>query len=75
MKTQELNDKELREINGGSILGNSDGQSGLMGGLGIGNLLSFSDASKSGDDEHVTSFSLGNNIGASLQQLTSNIFN
>lgn len=77
MKTQELNEKELREINGGSIFGSSDGSSnsGLAGGLGIGNLLSFSNSSTDGDRSQSSSFSLGNNIGVSLQQLSNSIFN
>lgn len=77
MKTQELNEMELREINGGSIFGSSDGSSagGLGGGLGIGNLLSFSNSSTDGDQSQSSSFSLGNNIGVSLQQLSKSIFN
>jgi hypothetical protein len=77
MKTQELNAQELREINGGSFLGGSDGSSnsGLGLGLGIGNLLSFSSASKDGDRESASSFSIGNNISTSLQQLSNSIFN
>jgi hypothetical protein len=64
MKTQELNLNEMREINGGSLLGSGDSSSnsGLGGALGIGNLLSFSQASQDGDDRQASSFSLGNGI-------------
>lgn len=78
MKMQELNEKELMEVNGGGLLGlggnDSASESGLAGGLSIGNLLSFSNESKDGDESSSTSFSLGNGIDASLQQLTKSIF-
>lgn len=76
MKTQELNLNELKEINGGSLLGSGDSSSnsGLSGILGIGNLLSFSQASQNGDDKQASSFSLGNGInldlGGMFSQLT-----
>ncbi|MEO3407656.1 hypothetical protein MTO98_23655 [Mucilaginibacter sp. SMC90] len=71
MKMQDLNEMELREVNGGSLLGlgganSSSGESGLLGSLGIDNLLSFSSASKNGDQSSSTSFSLGNGITSSL---------
>jgi hypothetical protein len=76
MKTQELNAKELMEINGGGLFGgDSASQSGLAGGLGIGNLLSFSTASQDGDESSASSLSLGNGISASLSQITNSLFN
>jgi bacteriocin-like protein len=69
MKMQELNNTELQEVNGGSLLGgndNSSSQGGLLGSLGIGNLLSFQSASQNGDQSQSTSFSLGNGITSSL---------
>ena len=71
MKMQELNLNEMKEINGGGILGNNDSASsgGLGGALNIGNLLSFSNSTQDGDESSSTSFSLGNNIGGSLAGL------
>ena len=69
MKMQELNNTELREVNGGSIFGGNDSsssESGLLGNLGIGNLLSYQTASKNGDQASASSFSLGNGITSSL---------
>lgn len=68
MKTQELNLNELKEINGGSLLGSGDSSSssGLTGILGIGNLLSFSQASQNGDDKQASSLSIGNGVGLDL---------
>ena len=68
MKMQELNLNEMKEINGGGILGNNDSASsgGLGGALNIGNLFSFSNSTQDGDESSSTSFSLGNNIGGSL---------
>lgn len=69
MKMQELNNTELREVNGGSIFGGNDSsssESGLLGNLGIGNLLSFSSSSQNGDQSKSSSFSLGNGITSSL---------
>jgi hypothetical protein len=68
MKMQELNVAELQEVNGGSIFGNStsSSDSGLLGSVGIGNLLSYQTASKNGDQETASSFSLGNGITSSL---------
>jgi hypothetical protein len=76
MKTQDLNAAELREINGGSILGGSDGsnQSGLAGSLGIDNLLSFATQSQDGDESSATGFSLGNGITADLSKITKSMF-
>lgn len=71
MKTQELNLQELKEINGGSLLnsGDSSSSSGIGGALGIGNLLSFSQASQNGDDWQASSFSLGNGINLDVAQM------
>lgn len=69
MKMQELNYTELQEVNGGSLLGGastSGGQGGLLGSLGIDNLLSFQQGSKNGDQAQASSFSLGNGITSSL---------
>jgi hypothetical protein len=75
MKIQELNLNEMREINGGGLLGNNDSASsgGIGGGLGIGNLLSFSTASKDGDEASASSLSIGNDIGGSLAGLFDSI--
>lgn len=75
MKTQELNAKELMEINGGGLFGGNDSASenGLAGGLSIGNLLSFSSSRQDGDQSSSSSFSLGNGISASLAQLSKSI--
>jgi len=66
MKMQELNEKELMEINGGGLLGlggnDSTSENGLGSSLGIGNLLSFSSSSQDGDESQSSSFSLGNGI-------------
>jgi len=71
MKMQELNHTELQEVNGGSLLGlggndSSSSQGGILGSLGIDNLLSYSSASKNGDQSSSSSFSLGNGIMSSL---------
>ncbi|RYY35339.1 MAG: bacteriocin [Sphingobacteriaceae bacterium] len=72
MKTQELNEKELKEINGGGLFGGNDShnEGGLGGALGIGNLLSFSSSSKDGDESSSSSFSLGNGINLDLAGIT-----
>jgi hypothetical protein len=71
MKMQELNLTEMKEINGGGLFGNNDSSNkgGLLGSIGIGNLLSFQTASKDGDEASASSFSIGNNIGGSLSGL------
>ncbi|MEO3407657.1 bacteriocin-type signal sequence-containing protein [Mucilaginibacter gossypiicola] len=71
MKMQELNHTELQEVNGGSLLGlgganTSGGESGLLGSLGISNLLSFQQGSQNGDQAQASSFTLGNGITSSL---------
>jgi hypothetical protein len=68
MKLQELNREELNAINGGGLFGNNDSSNsgGLMGSIGIGNLLSFSSHTKDGDEEQMSSFSLGNGINLDL---------
>ncbi len=68
MKLQELNLDEMRTVNGGGLFGNNDSSNsgGLLGSLGIGNLLSFQSHTKDGDEESTTSFSLGNDITTNL---------
>ncbi|EDM37715.1 hypothetical protein PBAL39_14859 [Pedobacter sp. BAL39] len=68
MKFQELNQNEMTEINGGGLFGNSDSSNsgGLLGNIGIGNLLSFSTTSQDGDESTSSSFSLGNGISLDL---------
>lgn len=68
MKMHELNEVEMKEVNGGSLFnsGDSSSNSGIGGSLGIGNLLSFSQASQNGDDKQASSFSLGNGINLDL---------
>ena len=73
MKTQELNAKELRTVNGGGLFDDSSSNSGIAGGLNIGNLLSFSQASQDGDESQASSFSLGNGIGLNLGSVFSKI--
>ena len=68
MKMQELNLNEMKAINGGGLFGSNDSSnsSGLLGNIGIGNLLSFQSYSRDGDEETASSFSLGNDITADL---------
>jgi hypothetical protein len=68
MKLQELNQNEMTEINGGGLFGNnnSSNSGGLLGNIGIGNLLSFSTSSQDGDESSSSSFSLGNGINLDL---------
>ncbi|QXV65983.1 hypothetical protein FPZ42_17070 [Mucilaginibacter achroorhodeus] len=68
MKMQEMNLAELQEVNGGSIFGNSNSSAngGLLGSLGIGNLLSYENYEQNGNQQSATSFSLGNGITSSL---------
>ncbi|GAB3924105.1 hypothetical protein [Mucilaginibacter myungsuensis] len=73
MKTQELNSQELKAINGGGLFDDSSSNSGLMGSLGIGNLLSFSQASQDGDEKQASSLSLGNGIGLDLGSMFSQL--
>ncbi|QQL50458.1 hypothetical protein [Mucilaginibacter ginkgonis] len=75
MKTQKLSEKELKETNGGSILGGDDSssQSALGGSVGIGNLLSTSSSSQDGDESSSSSTSVGNGIGANLSSITSKL--
>ncbi|TDQ10918.1 hypothetical protein [Pedobacter metabolipauper] len=74
MKLQELNQQELTEINGGGLFGNSDSSSsnGLLGKIGIGSLLSFQTATKDGDQQSASSFSLGDGISLDLGGLFNN---
>ncbi|GAB3924113.1 hypothetical protein [Mucilaginibacter myungsuensis] len=73
MKTQELNAKELTAINGGGLFDDSSSNSGIAGSLGIGNLLSFSQASQDGDEYQASSLSLGNGIGLDLGSVFNSI--
>ncbi len=75
MKTQQLSEKELSEINGGGLLGGNDSasSSGLGAGLGIGNLISASNSSTDGDESTSSSFSAGNGINFDLAGITQNI--
>jgi len=75
MKMQELNLSEMKKINGGGLFGGNDSSSssGLLGSIGIGNLLSFSNETHDGDESSKTSFSLGNDIGGSLQGLSQSL--
>jgi hypothetical protein len=65
MKMHELNAAELQEVNGGTS-SNSSSEGGILGSLGIGNLLSYSSSSKNGDQSQSTSFSLGNGISSAV---------
>ncbi len=75
MKTQELSEKELKEINGGGLLGGNDSasDSSFAGSLGIGNLLSTSSSSTDGDESSSSSFSAGNGINLDLAGITKKI--
>ena len=69
MKIQELSNTELQEVNGGSILGSANDssfQGGILGSLGIGNLLTYQSATKNGHQESATGLSVGNGITSSL---------
>ncbi|MES2829713.1 MAG: hypothetical protein V4687_16265 [Bacteroidota bacterium] len=68
MKLQELNQEELNAINGGGLFDSSDSSSngGILGAIGIGNLLSTESYSKDGDEESWSSTSLGNGINLDL---------
>ena len=65
MKMHELNAADLLEVNGGSA-NSTSGEAGLLGQLGIGNLLSFEHVSQNGDQMSGTAFSVGNGIQSSL---------
>jgi len=75
MKMQELNARELKEINGGGLLGGNDSSSenGLGSSLGIGNLLSFSNSSTDGDESQSSSFSLGNGINLDVVSIAKKV--
>ncbi|GAB3924109.1 hypothetical protein [Mucilaginibacter myungsuensis] len=73
MKTQELKNAELKEVNGGGLFDDSASNSGVAGSLGIGNLLSFSQASQDGDEAQASNFSAGNGIGLDLGSVFSKI--
>jgi len=75
MKTQELSKEELREINGGGILGGDDSSShsSLGSTLGIDNLVSASSSSQDGDESSSSSFSAGNGINFDLAGVTKKI--
>ncbi|MDQ7947963.1 MAG: hypothetical protein REI78_15375 [Pedobacter sp.] len=69
---QELTEKELRETNGGGLLGGDDSSShgSLTGALGVDNLLSTSSSSQDGDESSSSSTSIGNGINADLGAMT-----
>jgi len=75
MKPQELNEQELKETNGGGLLGGNDSSSdsALGGSLGIGNLLSTSNSSTDGDESTSSSSSIGNGINLDLAGITKKI--
>jgi len=75
MKTQELSKEELREINGGGLLGGNDSasDSAFDGSLGIGNLLSTSSSSQDGDESSSSSFSAGNGINLDIAGIAKKI--
>ena len=81
MKLQELNNQELKEINGGGLLsgllgGSNNGsatENGLLANLSIGSLLSFSSMSQDGDESSSTSLSLGEGIGLDLGSMLRSI--
>jgi len=75
MKTQELSKEELREINGGGLLGGNDSasDSAFGGSLGIGNLLSTSSSSQDGDESSSSSFSAGNGINLDIAGIAKKI--
>ncbi|MEN0094033.1 MAG: hypothetical protein AAGB30_01540 [Pedobacter sp.] len=68
MKMQELNLNEMRAINGGGLFGNNDSSNsgGLLGSIGIGNLLSYENSSQDGDESTHSSGSIGNGINLDL---------
>jgi len=68
MKLQELNQEELNAINGGGLFDSNDSasNSGILGSIGIGNLLSFQSASQDGDEASASSTSIGNGINLNL---------
>jgi len=71
---KKLNEKELKETNGGGLLGGNDSAStnGLSGTLGIDNLLSSSSTSQDGEESSSSSSSIGNGINADLGGITKN---
>jgi len=75
MKPQELSKEELKETNGGSLLGGNDSSSdsAFGGSLGIGNLLSGSNSSTDGDESSQSSFSAGNGINLDLAGIAKKI--
>ncbi|RYY35338.1 MAG: hypothetical protein EOP46_10355 [Sphingobacteriaceae bacterium] len=75
MKTQDLNNKELREINGGGLLGGDDSSNnGSLGAvLGVDNLISTSSSTRDGDESSKSKFSAGNGITLDLGGIFKNI--
>lgn len=71
---QELNVRELIEINGGAIFGtdNSSSENGF-GSLKIADLLSFSNETRDGDEHTSTSGSIGNGINVDLGGMFKNM--
>ena len=68
MRMQELNLNEMKTINGGGLFGNNDSSNsgGLLGSIGIGNLLSYETSSQDGDESTHSSGSIGNGINLDL---------
>ncbi|MDQ7947964.1 MAG: hypothetical protein REI78_15370 [Pedobacter sp.] len=58
----------MRAINGGGLFGNNDSSNsgGLLGSIGIGNLLSYENSSQDGDESTHSSGSIGNGINLDL---------
>ena len=75
MKMQELNLNEMKSINGGGLFSSNDSSnsSGILGSIGIGNLLSYESSSHDGDEATYSSGSIGNNITADLGGLFNNM--
>jgi hypothetical protein len=72
---QELTEKELRETNGGSLVGGDDSSShgALSGIVGVDNLLSTSSSSQDGDESSSSSTSIGNGINGDLGAIGKNM--
>ena len=75
MEPKKLTEEELKETNGGGLLGGDDSASenAFSGSLGIGNLLSTSNSSTDGDESSSSSTSVGNGINADLAGITKKI--
>ncbi len=75
MKMQELNQNELKSVNGGGLFSNDDSSNsgGILGTIGIGNLLSYENASQDGDEATWNSGSIGNGINLNLGGMFDNM--